>query len=103
MPEATYAGFHFSDADLARIIEGTNTAIGDLNRLNSQVQAHESALIAANQSDSGQIMRQRLTIWTDDFNLVVGDLNQLNQRVESLRQANLRTGEQAQGAAGAGQ
>jgi hypothetical protein len=103
VPDATYAGFHFSDADLVRIISGTNSAIADLNRLNSQVQAHESALITANQSTSGQVMRQRLAIWTDDFNRVIGDLNELNGRVESLRQANLRTAEHAHGEAGSGQ
>lgn len=103
MADATYGGFHFSDADLARIIEGTHTAIGDLNRLNGQVQAHESALIAANQSDSGTVMRQRLAIWTDDFNRVIGDLTELNGRVDALRQSNRRTASQAVDTAGSGQ
>jgi hypothetical protein len=88
-------GFHFSDADLARIVDGTHTAIGDLNRLNSQVQGHEQSLIAANRSDSGQLMSQRLQIWNDDFNKVIGDLNDLNTRVDALRRTNQRTADHA--------
>jgi len=95
-----YGQYHFSDGDLARIIDGTNTAIGELQRLNAQVQVHEQSLIAANQSTSGKIMQQRLAIWNDDFGLTVRDLNELNGRVENLRHTNVRTSTSADGDAG---
>ncbi len=100
MADHIYGDYHFSDGDLARIIDGTNTAIGELQRLNAQVQAHEQSLIAANQSTSGKIMQQRLAIWNDDFGLTVRDLNELNGRVENLRHTNVRTGTDADGDAG---
>jgi protein tyrosine phosphatase len=100
MADHIYGDYHFSDGDLARIIDGTNTAIGELQRLNGQVQAHEQSLIAANQSTSGKIMQQRLAIWNDDFGLTVRDLNELNGRVESLRHTNVRTSTDADGNAG---
>jgi hypothetical protein len=100
MADHIYGDYHFSDGDLARIIDGTNTAIGELQRLNSQVQVHEQSLIAANQSTSGKIMQQRLAIWNDDFGLTVRDLNELNGRVENLRHTNVRTSTDADGDAG---
>jgi hypothetical protein len=100
MPDYTYGDYHFSDGDLARIIDGTNTTIGELQRLNAQVQAHEQSVIAANQSTSGRIMQQRLAIWNDDFGLTVRDLTELNGRVDNLRRGNLRTSDDADGSAG---
>jgi hypothetical protein len=94
--------YAFSDADLARIIDGTDTALRDLARLNVQVQGHEEAMIRVNNSDAGAVMRQRLGIWNDDFGRVRGALEQLNQKVAAVRHANTRAADHARDQAGSG-
>lgn len=80
--------YSFSDANLLQIINKTQNAIDEMNRVNGLVQSHTDALVDANRSDSGQLLSQHLGTWTTDFNICVNNLHDLNQKAIGLRQVN---------------
>jgi hypothetical protein len=83
--------YHFSNEDLTQIINKTQSAINEMNTVNSTVLAHTDSLVDANRSDSGTILSGHLTTWTTDFNKCVNNLSDLNQKATALRQVNIST------------
>jgi hypothetical protein len=91
--------YGMDDGHLASIINATTGAISRMNSVNGTVQDQASTYIHVNQSDSGRIMQEALTEWTDQFNRIVYDLEQLNSKVTLVRQQNLATTNHAAAAA----
>ena len=78
----------FSDAVLISVINGTDTAIQNMNRVSGQVGAASATLPMVNNSASGQKLRFAFDNWTADYNRVVGLLTDLNMKAKDLLRSN---------------
>jgi len=86
-----------TDANLVSIINATRDHADQMHTLRGNVEAQANAYISANNSESGQIMTQRLTEWTQNFHRTVGHLEQLNEKVTNVRKNNLSANTDASG------
>ncbi|MGX7828857.1 hypothetical protein ACTG9Q_27580 [Actinokineospora sp. 24-640] len=78
----------YDDAMLLAIISGTDTALGKMQSVNSNVAMIAGQLPNVNRSTSGLRLGQALGDWTTAFNKVVGDMQMLNEKARSLMQLN---------------
>ena len=86
------ASYGLNDGQMQQIINSTDKSLGDVRTVNNQVQCQASALGTANNSDSGRILVQKFSVWTQDFAQVESQLADLNQRVKDLRLAAIAAG-----------
>lgn len=80
--------YGMTDGQLLAIIQATQDAVDRMNSVRILVEGQADQYIRANNSESGQLMRNRLITWTGEFNQIVGNLDQLNHKVTLLRQHN---------------
>jgi hypothetical protein len=83
--------YYYDSPHLQLIINQTNVAIDELDRLNGMVQSNSDALGDANKSDSGRIMTQHLAEWTTDFGVCRSNLKDLNDKAQHLLSINQNT------------
>ncbi|MFD2420777.1 hypothetical protein [Amycolatopsis pigmentata] len=91
--------YGYDDSTLIAVINATETAIQNMNHLNSEVQAMSAALPVVNNSASGQKLAARISDWTADFNQVIGALTDLNGKANDnlkvLRGVSTHTAQQS--------
>jgi hypothetical protein len=92
--------YGMTDAHLVSIINATRDHADQMHKLRANVEAQANVYIRANNSESGQIMTQRLNEWTQNFHRTVGHLEQLNEKVHNVRRNNLAANTDASGLAG---
>ena len=85
MTHPTAAAYGLNEAQLQQIIQATNDSLTAMHRLTSGVSSQGQMIAQANQSQSGQILSQKVANWTADFNKVGTDLDSLNKNVLALR------------------
>ncbi|WP_010693507.1 hypothetical protein [Saccharopolyspora spinosa] len=88
---------------LRKIIQATDDALAKMRQLNNNVSAQASALMSANQSNSGKILNDRFSVWAQDFGQIAGNLTNLNGKVKGLLQLSLQTADDAASTSGQGQ
>jgi hypothetical protein len=79
---------------LNTIIQATDDAMREMQRVNGQVMSLGPTIGQHMNSDAGRIMNSRLTQWSMDFRPVIEGIGALNQRVIGVRTAliNANTG-----------
>ncbi|WP_010693501.1 hypothetical protein [Saccharopolyspora spinosa] len=85
--------YGLKEAQLAKIIQATDDALAKMRQLNNNVSAQASALMSANQSNSGKILNDRFSVWAQDFGQIAANLSLLNAKVKALRQVMLHASE----------
>ena len=95
MTHPTSAAYGRNEAHLQQIIQPTNDSLTAMHRLTSGVSSQGQMIAQANQSQSGQILSQKVANWTADFNKVVTDLDVLNKKVLALRGTGIGTADDA--------
>lgn len=92
--------YGLDSAQMQGVVNQTQSAIDQMNTLNSRVQSTAGDIAAHNQSDAGRIVQNRLDTWNSDFTPIVSALSELNTKVESWLRANVQASSDAAGAAG---
>ncbi len=83
--------YGMDDPQLKRIIDATTDALGRMNSVNQTVTGEAQYYIGVNNSQSGRVMQESLSQWSEKFGKIVGDLDQLNYKVAALRANNTGT------------
>ncbi|MBK1787788.1 hypothetical protein [Prauserella cavernicola] len=81
----------YDDGMLTQVISATDTALGEMQQLNSMVQGLASQLPAVNNSTSGMKLSALLGEWSGDYNKILTQLGELNTKAQGLLQLNRST------------
>ncbi|ASR37019.1 hypothetical protein BAY61_20815 [Prauserella marina] len=81
----------YDDGLLTQVIGATDTALGEMQQLNSMVQGLAAQLPAVNNSTSGQKLAGLLGEWSGDYNTILTQLGELNTKAQGLLQLNRST------------
>lgn len=76
--------FGYDDGMLVQVISATDTAIGQMENVNTQVIGISGMLPVVNNSTSGMKLSGLLSDWTSEYNRVVGELRALNEKANGI-------------------
>jgi len=102
-PQMTAQQLHLDVNMLNLIISETIEAGSEMGRLDGQLNGVAASLGSAMLSDAGQILRNRLNIWSTDYAQIKRQLDDLNTRVTAMRNVLVSSNTGAAGSAGGGQ
>jgi hypothetical protein len=93
------AKYGYEDSMLVQVISATDTALGQMRTLNSQVVGLSGQMPVVNNSTSGMKLSGLLGDWSTDYNKIVTELETLNGKAQGLLTVNRNTETETGGAA----
>ncbi|MFC4852606.1 hypothetical protein [Actinophytocola glycyrrhizae] len=82
------AKYGYDDGMLLHVIGATETALGQMNQVNSAVLGISGQMPVVNNSTSGVKLAGLLGDWSSDYQKIVTQLSELNTKAQGLLQLN---------------